>query len=189
MPPKWRGRFMKAGEKLRREVVADRMRTQNPKAKTDEIQAVDETVFAQPLSSTSDDIDSSSPNKVRRRCDPLTNDDVEHPRGEPDWRQGRRIVELGKLADQLRSCIDCGQQLHLHRIQSEKKYGLHSLLYVKCECGVLNVVSTSKQHRSQSATRGVPIHDVNTKAALGKFINNIKCELFVMLLLTRKSES
>jgi hypothetical protein len=37
-----------------------------------------------------------------------------------EWRQGRRIVELDKLADALRSCIDCGERLHLDRIQSEQ---------------------------------------------------------------------
>lgn len=183
MPPKWCGRFMKAGEKRRREIITDRMCTQNPKAKTDEIQTVDQTsspVSTQSLqpSSTSGDIE----------CDSLTNDDhdVEYSREEPEWRQGRRIVELGKLADQLRSCTDCGRQLY-----GEKKYGLHSLLYVECECGVLNVISTSKQHRSQSATRGVPIHDVNTKAALGKFINKIICEFFIIFIIvdySRESE-
>ena len=50
----------------------------------------------------------------------------------------------------------------------EKRYGLASKLYVKCTCGVLNEVFTCKSHRDdRKQKRGVPIYDVNTKAAAG----------------------
>lgn len=86
----------------------------------------------------------------------------------PDWRQGRRIVELGLIADQLRSCVDCGGRIFLDNIVSEKRQGLGSILYIECSCGMLNSVVTNKRH--STGKRGVPTFDVNTKAALGKIL-------------------
>lgn len=85
------------------------------------------------------------------------------------WRDGRRIVELDRLAEQMKSCWDCGQPLHLHNIQTETRMGFGSILYVDCDCGVLNAVSTNKFHCSKESPRGRRAFDVNTKAALGKY--------------------
>lgn len=81
------------------------------------------------------------------------------------WRDGRRIVELGLLSDQLESgCTDCKKYLKLSQIETEIRQGFGSILYVKCECGVINKVKTGKTHETG---KGHYIFDVNSKAALG----------------------
>lgn len=40
---------------------------------------------------------------------------------EGEWRVGRRVVELGILADGLKSCQLCSQPLHLNDCTGEKK--------------------------------------------------------------------
>ena len=84
------------------------------------------------------------------------------------WAVGRRIVELECLAKGLEECEDCKTHLSLSNIVSEKRYGFGSLLYVQCDCGFLNNVYTGKRHRTDKQTRGIPIYDINTKAATGK---------------------
>lgn len=37
------------------------------------------------------------------------------------WNEGRRVVELKHLADQL-VCVHCNNRLHLSNIESEKRY-------------------------------------------------------------------
>lgn len=95
-------------------------------------------------------------------------DRAETPFDSLSWSQGRRIVELQVLADGLKACSDCGECLPLHNIVEEKRYGFASLLYVQCECGVMNSVYTGKSHHVKDDHRGIPIYDVNTKAATGK---------------------
>lgn len=80
------------------------------------------------------------------------------------WNEGRRVVELKHLADQL-VCVHCNNRLHLSNIESEKRYGLGSLLYIKCDsttCGFINTVSTGKRN-----SKGA--FDINSKVTLGKF--------------------
>ena len=81
------------------------------------------------------------------------------------WREGRRIVELGHLVDQL-YCTDCGEYLRLSKISKETRYGYGSLLYIDCTCGFINTVETNKRHRVNN--KGPKVFDINTKAALGK---------------------
>ena len=83
------------------------------------------------------------------------------------WNQGRRIVELGVLAEGL-VCEDCSLTLSLINTAEETKLGLGSPLYIFCECGLLNSVATGKTHRRPGATKGVPIFDINSKAATGE---------------------
>ena len=90
------------------------------------------------------------------------------------WDEGRRVLELGFLAEGLRACKDCSNPLELANTLSEKRYGLGSVLHISCSCGQLNTISTGKSHRSASARRGLPIYDVNTKLATGK-----KCFIFI----------
>ena len=85
------------------------------------------------------------------------------------WNDGRRIVELDVLSKNL-ICYDCGKALNLCNTEDETRYGLASILYIACECGVTNSVATGKSHRVSN--RGVPIYDVNTKAAAGKLLFN-----------------
>ncbi|XP_062617807.1 uncharacterized protein LOC134279410 isoform X3 [Saccostrea cucullata] len=81
------------------------------------------------------------------------------------WRMGRRVVDLGIIADGLKSCQLCGQPLHLSNCVSERKFGLAHVLIVKCnfpECGLLNEVPTGRKHKT---TSGGYAWDVNTKLA------------------------
>ncbi|KAK3090923.1 hypothetical protein FSP39_015740 [Pinctada imbricata] len=81
------------------------------------------------------------------------------------WRVGRRIVELGTLADNLRSCFFCTEPLHLIDCVGETKMGLAQVLRVKCrQCKGTNDVPTGSRHTTQ---RGGKAWDVNTKLAAG----------------------
>lgn len=105
------------------------------------------------------------------------------------WRDGRRIVELGLLADQLRACKNCSNPLFLHNIDNEQRVGYASILYVSCECGFMNKVSTGKSHRPSDKTkRGMPVYDINTKAVLGKFISIICSFDFVPIVKQKKNK-
>ena len=87
------------------------------------------------------------------------------------WREGRRIVELGYLVDQLKQgCVDCKQELNLTNTTEETIQGLGSILYVQCaNCSQINSIKTGKTHRSpQKKNVGCPIWDINTKAATGQ---------------------
>lgn len=82
-----------------------------------------------------------------------------------DWRVGRRIVELGMLADGLRACKLCQFPLQLHNCISEKKFGLSHILNIKCEnCELINDVATGSRHRTE---KGGLAWDANTKLAAG----------------------
>ena len=95
---------------------------------------------------------------------------IEVPDADVSWRKGRRVVELGLVADQLRKCIDCGQRLFLDRTLNETRYGLASILHVQCHCGITNSINTGKSHHTSSSKKGMPAFDVNTKAALGMYL-------------------
>ena len=90
---------------------------------------------------------------------------------ESGWGIGRRIVELKFLADQLKCFSNCSQPLHLSNIYKEQRVGYASIMYISCDCGVLNKVSTGKSHRPpDKSKRGMPVYDINTKAVLGILI-------------------
>lgn len=81
---------------------------------------------------------------------------------------GRRIVELGYLAEQMKSCPNCSTPLYLHCCKKERLYGLGSILYIECQsCKKELKIYTGKQHRSQNTVKGMKIWDVNTKCGLG----------------------
>jgi len=80
------------------------------------------------------------------------------------WEQGRRIVEIGHIAKQL-ICDDCGERLSLQDIVHETRYGFGSIFMIECECGIVKGISSGKTHRVHS--KGPPVFDINTKAALG----------------------
>lgn len=86
---------------------------------------------------------------------------------ELEWRTGRRVVELGTLANGLKACQLCSQPLHLINTVGERRFGLAQILEVKCmysECGLVNDVPTGSKHTSQN---GGQAWDVNTKLAAG----------------------
>ena len=83
------------------------------------------------------------------------------------WRVGRRVVELGTLADGLKGCKLCGQPLHLTNCVAEKKFGLAHILQVKCmnpECNLVNDVPTGSKHVTPN---GGQAWDVYTILAAG----------------------
>lgn len=48
-----------------------------------------------------------------------------------DWSVGRRVVELGVLAEALKGCKICGTPLHLHLTVGIQTYGLAAIFKVK----------------------------------------------------------
>ncbi|XP_021373023.1 uncharacterized protein LOC110463022 [Mizuhopecten yessoensis] len=82
--------------------------------------------------------------------------------------QGRRIVELGYLADKLqKGCQKCHSPLHLHQCVFEQFYGLGSLLNIMCTCKHITHVPTGKRHKASLDSKTAKIWDVNTKVASG----------------------
>ena len=83
---------------------------------------------------------------------------------------GRRVVELGFLAEQLKAgCQQCKTPLMLHHMKSETKKGFGSYLNIECQaCFSYTTVLTGKLHNPVNA-RQRKVFDVNTKAILGKF--------------------
>ncbi|CAG2202311.1 unnamed protein product [Mytilus edulis] len=76
------------------------------------------------------------------------------------WRNGRRVVELGVLADNLAACKQCGLPLSLQNCLNITTCGLAAVLKVLCvnqSCKNINAIPTGKQHNR--------IWDVNTKLA------------------------
>ncbi|XP_021339772.1 uncharacterized protein LOC110440988 [Mizuhopecten yessoensis] len=82
------------------------------------------------------------------------------PARDDSWKTGRRIVELHSLAQQM-YCISCDSRLHLSDIESERRYGLGSILFIRCQnsvCSSLNDVKTGKRNNGT--------FDINSKLAL-----------------------
>ena len=88
-----------------------------------------------------------------------------HPEIRPQpWYDGRRIVELRTLADNLAECSGkmCELPQDLRNVERETRSGFGSILYIRCACGVLNSVKTCRTHQS---SKGRPVFDVNTASA------------------------
>ena len=86
----------------------------------------------------------------------------------PNILTGRRIVEMGVLLDHLqRGCASCKLPLNIIDCTKERRYGLASLLYIKCnQCGDVTIVPTGKRHSIGDNGQGP--FDVNTKLGMGK---------------------
>ncbi|CAC5392635.1 unnamed protein product [Mytilus coruscus] len=95
-------------------------------------------------------------------------DDLLNENRELDWRQGRRVVELGYLADQLKQCKNCSSPLFLHNCDEEKQCGLGSILYVVCQnCPYRNPIFTGKRHRpAENKKKGMQVWDIYSKLSL-----------------------
>lgn len=90
---------------------------------------------------------------------------IDSPRLEKDWRCGRRLIELGVLADGLSACKKCGLPLQLSHCQGITNFGLSAMLKIPCmnsACKMINNVPTGKRHNK--------IWDANTKLAAGQYI-------------------
>ena len=62
------------------------------------------------------------------------------------WKQGRRIVELEKMAQDM-FCDMCAAWLHLKDTVRETHYGLGSILFIKCTaCGAVKRLALGKQN-------------------------------------------
>ena len=78
---------------------------------------------------------------------------------------GRRIVHIQILADQL-FCNSCKPITSLMDIEEEKRFGLGSILYIRChQCQIMNTVFTDKQHKGPNNRL---VFDTNTKAVIGE---------------------
>ena len=61
------------------------------------------------------------------------------------WNEGRQIVEIGFLAEKLKSCQKCKTTpLHLKDCVGEIRYGFGSILKIKCICSHINTIYTGK---------------------------------------------
>ena len=86
---------------------------------------------------------------------------------EPSWREGRRVIVLGTLADEM-FCKGCSQPIHLMDISSEKRFGLASVFEVKCRtCGLSTSVASGKRH--SKCGNDCRCFTVNTKLAAGRY--------------------
>ncbi|CAG2222271.1 unnamed protein product [Mytilus edulis] len=80
-----------------------------------------------------------------------------------DWKTAGRVVELQALAQQM-FCTSCDARLHLTDIECERRYGLGSILFIRCQnsvCSSLNDVKTGKRNNGT--------FDINSKLALGNY--------------------
>ena len=60
---------------------------------------------------------------------------------ESGWGNGRRIVKLQHLAEQLKTCRICAKPLQLHNTEQEQQIGYASILYITCETyRILNIL-------------------------------------------------
>lgn len=83
--------------------------------------------------------------------------------GHVNYMEGRRIVELSVLAEQM-WCVCCKEALSLENIEQERRRGLASILQVRChKCLIINIVNTGKKSDG-SMNR----FDVNSKIVRGK---------------------
>ncbi|CAC5417981.1 unnamed protein product [Mytilus coruscus] len=76
------------------------------------------------------------------------------------WREGRRVVELGILADGLRACAKCGLPLQFGHTTSILTCGLSAILKIPCSntvCSHVNNIPTGKRQER--------IWDANVKLA------------------------
>ena len=131
MPARRKGKFIKLSEKQRRERCSMRMRVYNDSSNllNKSVNVQDETLA---------EFEHSSEQTNQSSCEQVSDThtvNVSSPADEENsehltWRDGRRIVECDGLAEQLKSCWDCGQPLPLHNIVEETRMGFGSILYI-----------------------------------------------------------
>lgn len=80
-----------------------------------------------------DHVYSSEPKHIDFRDISFLGDDVFVGQSvtDKDWSVGRRVVELGVLAEALKGCKICGTPMHLHHTVEIQTYGLAAILKVK----------------------------------------------------------
>ena len=100
-----------------------------------------------------------------------------------DWKQGRRLLELFVLLDNLQTCGACKLgpvPLTLWNVVGERKNALGGWYYVKClnpDCGYVNKVGYGKRHLTKETrpdsddikrNTGRSAFVINTKLGAGK---------------------
>lgn len=86
---------------------------------------------------------------------------------------GQRIVELGYLAQQMKSYPNCSTPMY-------RLYGLGSILYIECQsCKTEPKIYTGKQHRSQNTVKGRQ-YGMSTRSVL--FVGMINKLIFGLFL-------
>ena len=72
--------------------------------------------------------------------------------GPIEWNEERRIVELGTLAH---NCTAKAVQ-DLRNTASKHRSGLGSVLWIRCSCGNVNKIQTSKSHMGKKQPWSTP---------------------------------
>ena len=82
----------------------------------------------------------------------IQDNNIENNEGGVKWCEGRRVVELGYLAESLGKCknTECTRVLDLRNTIIERQICLGSVLLVKYECSEMNRVRTGKIHREKN---------------------------------------
>ncbi|XP_062597083.1 uncharacterized protein LOC134258539 [Saccostrea cucullata] len=108
------------------------------------------------LSESESDSDTTSAFESDNESDLLDDNADESVPGIPLF--GRHIVELQVLGNQLKKgCIMCGEKLQLSSCIGEGRYGLGSMLHIKClACQKLNKIPTGKRRQNG-------VWDINSK--------------------------
>ena len=92
------------------------------------------------------------------------------------WFEGRRVVELDVLSAAM-ACTKCNSWLRLTDIVDELRYGLASLLYIRCSnsvCQFVNTVPTGKKSDNKS-------YDVNSKAYFGNICARLIFPIIIII--------
>ena len=169
MPRSKKGRFISKKQENRNKLSIEKLKKVNEKSD------VSEETTTEPLTNEVDG-NSDSTNSDTRQS---TSSVLSTPRAdENEWNNGRRIVEIKHLAEQLSKCEDCERPLDLRNIVEETRRGFGSIFIINCECGVLNRVETNKSHRAGG--RGPAVFDINTKAAVGKNFYSLYLQIYTV---------
>ena len=103
-----------------------------------------------------------------RHKDPPTKDHAKHQLPlKVGIFEGRRLVELRYLADQLQ-CGLCNRFLFLQDVVSEERRGLASIIRIKCSDPCCPFVTQCYTGKRQKSGKRSFVFDVNKKAILGK---------------------
>lgn len=93
------------------------------------------------------------------------------------WKEGRKLIELDVLLENLRFCQKCflgPVPLTIYSIKGELPKGLGGYFYVQCgnhDCGYINTVAYGKTYREPGTEnrQGMGSFAVNTKLGIGMY--------------------
>lgn len=118
--------------------------------------------------------------KAKNELNNLKSDESKSKIVEPT--ESRRIVHIETLAEHL-FCKQCKITLSLKNIVHEKRVGLASIFYVRCNmCSKLTSVYTDKEHDVGDVSKQIRHFDTNTKAVTGLYIRNVYLLIIFLIL-------